>query len=141
MLANAYANELVVYPAWAVRQACDDFRLGRVGSRDFMPSVAAMLDRVRPLIIKHSQELARIAMVLEAKVDASDEPTPEEREAMKDRVAKLAYGITRNTEDYKRMKSREEMLREEAEAKLEKAGPIPTDILERDLPRLMGERG
>lgn len=88
-----YTKDLKGIPAFALAQACDDYRQGRAGGGTFMPTQAELrrlaVEYMQPVAAEH----ASIANVMAAKTLAAP-PTPEQRQRMIDGFKGLLGGLS-----------------------------------------------
>lgn len=91
-LIAAYVAQVEEFPLWAVASGCKAMA-GRASA--WVPSAGELREAVRALIESHAEELRKITRILTAEVAA--EPTPADREAMRERFAGLRVDLGSKT--------------------------------------------
>ena len=117
-------------PAFALREACDAFRLGGKGEGEWMPKVGQVRREAERLAMPYRRQLHELRMVLEAEIGPPATSTPEGRAANVSRVAAwIAEAKAEEERASGRGMSEQEIARAKEIDKAVEAGmPIPGPI-------------
>jgi hypothetical protein len=93
-----FAGDLKDLPAWAIRQACQNFRRGIAGHPPFAPKVSEVRREAMRIMAPLADELAKTSKVLSAKVEPANTEAERERVRAEFERLKAAFAATHSME-------------------------------------------